>query len=89
MGKGEFIFTEGKTFKDKGILGALSDLFRIPPYTELWTVFRWLLACDVVYMDFIQDWSILTVCSCPEYISDTLAKKNVVSGLYFLLLEAY
>jgi len=33
-------------------------------------------------MDFIQDCSILAVCSCPEYVSSTLEEINLVSGLY-------
>lgn len=40
-------------------------------------------------MDFIQDCSILIVCSYPEYVSDTLGKINLVNRLYCLLLETY
>lgn len=34
-------------------------------------------------MDFLQDCSVLTVCCCPEDVSDIPAKINLVNGLYF------
>lgn len=53
------------------------------------TIVKWLLACDVVYMDFIQDCSVLTVCSYPDYVSDILGTINLVNRLNCLLLQAY